>query len=267
MGLPPLILSSEVIVFFRIGAFRNLKSISFSDLKLGWHFPILGEMHWVTGTLILATVAVVVRRALHMGDNGKAQRRRQASLRPDLQALYTPVEQEVAARTTILGITLNDAFGEREANRHDMAWHIVRLAVGEWERATELTEGLQNLISRFLPDTNGVAPLRRVAISHFKSRAVRDYVGLYEFLDQLLFSPKHRFGLQLRLLFHGSTVLSKEFKRACRRGHVYARLFGRVVEPAGLLLPRFRPDQQGDSVGVPHVSGLPVAAGSARIDA
>ncbi|HMD84056.1 MAG TPA: hypothetical protein VKO18_05075, partial [Terriglobia bacterium] len=56
------------------------------------------------------------------------------------------------------------------------------------------------------------------AVDHFKSRAVKDHVGLYEFLDQVLFNSKHRFALQLRLLFRASAILGKEFKHACREG-------------------------------------------------
>src|SRR5208337_4427861 len=52
----------------------------------------------------------------------------------------------------------------------------------------------------------------------FKSRPVIDNVGLYEFLDQVLFRSKHRFSLQLRLLLRSTAVLSKEFRRACREG-------------------------------------------------
>jgi len=175
-------------------------------------------MKWVVGGFILAVVAVLLRRLLHMGAKGKGQLGRRQSLRGDLLALYEPVEQEIEARTTILGITLNEAFGEREANRHEMAWHIVRLAVGEWDHLSQLVEGLQDLASKFLPVTNGIAPVRRVAVGHFKSRAVKDYVGLYEFLDQLVFRSKHRVALQLRLLSHGSAALTKEFRGACREG-------------------------------------------------
>jgi len=74
------------------------------------------------------------------------------------------------------------------------------------------------VLSKFLPATNGIVPVRRVAVGHFKSRAVMDNAGLYEFLDQLLFNSKSRFALQLRLLFRASAILSKEFKRACREG-------------------------------------------------
>jgi hypothetical protein len=176
-------------------------------------------MQWVGGVLVLATVAVLLRRALRMGGRrAKVRARAQESLRADLQAIYAPVEQEVFARITILGITLNDAFGERQANRHEMAWHIVRLAMGEWERLTELIVGLQDLITKFLPGSIGVVPARRIAVNHFKSLTMKDYVGLYEFLDQILFRSKLRFALQLRLLSHGSAALGKEFSRACRDG-------------------------------------------------
>ena len=139
-------------------------------------------------------------------------------LRPDLQVLYEPIAQEIEAHTSILGITLNEAFGERQANRHEMAWHIVRLAIGEWKRLSELLNGLQSLLSKFLPVTNGIAPVRRVATGHFKSRLLADQVRFYEFLDQVLFSSRHRFALQLRLLTRASETLEREFKHAFREG-------------------------------------------------
>jgi len=175
-------------------------------------------VRWLIGGLILAAVAVLLGRVLNMGAKRWTQAGGLGSLGGDLCAIYQPVAQEIETHTTILGITLNDAFGEREANRHEMAWHVVRLAMGEWERLTELIVGLQSVLSKFLPATNGIVPVRRVAVSHFKSRAVIDNVGLYEFLDQILFNSKRRFALQLRLLFRATAVLSKEFKRACREG-------------------------------------------------
>jgi hypothetical protein len=175
-------------------------------------------MGWVIGGLILAAVAILLRLVLHMGAPGKAPACGSGSLRGELRAIYEPVAQEIEARATILGITLNDAFGEREANRHEMAWQVVRLAAGEWERLTELVIGVQSLTSKFLPTTTGIVPVRRVVGGRFMSRPVMDYFGLYEFLDQVLFSSKRRFSLQLRLMFRASAVLSKEFRRACREG-------------------------------------------------
>jgi len=175
-------------------------------------------MQWLIGGLIFAAVAVVLRRVLKMAATGKPRGAGAGFLCADLHAIYHPLAQEIETNTTILGITLNDAFGEREANRHEMAWHTVRLARGEWDRLTDLVVGLLGVLTKFLPSTNGIVPLRRVAVSHFKSRAVMDYVGLYEFLNQILFSSKHRFALQLRFLFRACAILSKEFKRACREG-------------------------------------------------
>ena len=176
-------------------------------------------MRWLISGLILATVAVLLRRVLRMGNTGKA-RTRGVSLGGDLEAIYEPFALEIGTHTAILGITLNDAFGEREAQRHEMAWHVVQLAVGEWERLTELVVGLQSALSKFLPAASTIVPVRRVAVGHFKSRVVRDNLGLYEFLDQILFSSKSRFALRLRLLFRSSTILRSEFRRVCREGTI-----------------------------------------------
>jgi hypothetical protein len=175
-------------------------------------------MKWLLSGLIFACVAALMRRILHMGATGKAPEGGLVTLPGEQQAIYQPLAQEIEAQTTILGITLNDAFGEREAGRDEMAWHVVRLALGEWERLTELVVGLQNLLSKLLDATNGIVPVRRVAAGHFKSRRVMDNVRLYEFLDQVLFPSKRRFALQLRLLLRASTLLGKDFKHAYREG-------------------------------------------------
>jgi hypothetical protein len=175
-------------------------------------------MKWLIAGLILGVVAVLLRWILRMDAAGKAGTGGGDSLRGDLRAIFHPLALEIEAHTTILGITLNEGFGEREANRHEMAWHLVRLAVGEWDRLTELLIGLQGVLTKFLPTTNGIFPVRRVATGHFKSRALKDYVGLYDFLDRILFNSKARFGLQLQLLGRCSGTLSKEFRRACREG-------------------------------------------------
>jgi hypothetical protein len=94
----------------------------------------------------------------------------------------------------------------------------VQLARGEWDRLAELVVGLLGVLNKYLPATSGIVPLHRVAVPHFKSRAVMDYVRLYEFLDQIHFNSKRRFALQLRFLLRACAILSKEFKRTCREG-------------------------------------------------
>ena len=188
-------------------------------------------MQWLVAGLILTVVAWSLRRMLHMNGRGKAPAGGWEYLREDVQSIYQPVAQEIETQTAILGITLNEAFGEREAARHEMAWHVVRLALGEWERLRGLVVGLQDLLVKFLPATQGIVVMRRVAVGHFKSRAAIDNVALYEFLDQVLFSSKHRFALQLRLLFRTSALLTKEFRRTCRQGE-------RTLDSSGELWTR-----------------------------
>lgn len=198
--------------------FSNTETLSISDLNSSGQFHILSSMQWIIGGLILAAVAGLLRRILRMDATAGAQGNGAWALRPHLQTIYAPFAQEIEALTAILGITLNDAFGEREANRHEMAWRVVRLAVGEWGRLTELIVGLQTILAKFVPTTNGIVPVRRVAAGHFKSTSVMDHVRLYEFLDQILFSYKGRFTVQLRLLLRASALLSKEFRHTCREG-------------------------------------------------
>jgi hypothetical protein len=175
-------------------------------------------MRWVLASLILAGVAFLLRRLLHMGAKREPVDTFLGSLRAELHSLYLPVAQEVETQTTILGVTLNEAFAERDAGRAEMSWRIVRLARGEWQRLTELVSGMHSVLAKYLPATNGVVVDRRIAVGHFKSRAAIDNVAFYEFMDQVLFSSKQRFALQLRVLFRTCALLSKDFHRTCREG-------------------------------------------------
>jgi len=173
-------------------------------------------MKWFVGVVILATVGVMLRRLLRLDTGTPTVRASLLALPPELQTLYTPLAQEIETHTAIVGISLNDAFGERQANRLGMARRMVRLALGEWDRLAELLAGLQTALSRFLPASPRIVPIRRVSVSNFRSRGARDGAGLYEFLDQIFFSSKSRYSLRLRLLFRISSLVRLEFKRACR---------------------------------------------------
>ena len=196
----------------------GLKMEAISGLMWGLHLHILEGMSWVVGGLILAAVGVLMRRILHMDRRGTPQAGMTASLKEEFLPIYNPIAQEVETHATILGITLNEAFGERDAGRIQMAWRVLRLALGEWERLTDLLIGLQDALTQGLNATSGVVAVRRVAVDHFKSRAVMDNVGLYEFLDQILFRSKTRFALQLQLLSRAIVIVTKGFKHACREG-------------------------------------------------
>ncbi len=180
--------------------------------------PILELMHGLIALLILAAVALLLRKVLHMDVDEGSEHNLLGSLSRDLHPLYSPLAQEIETQITILGITLNDAFGEREAGQHELSWHVIRLTRGEWDRLGDLVTGLQGVLAKFLPLTHEIAILRRIAIGNFKSRTMRDHVRMYEFLDQLTFSSKRRFGLQLRLLSRSRELLNNEFQRTSREG-------------------------------------------------
>jgi hypothetical protein len=175
-------------------------------------------MLWLVSGLILALVALLLRRILHMGGKHESGGNGLRSLRGELATIYETVAQEIETQTGILGVTLNEAFAEREAAHPEMAWHVVRLAMGQWERVAELIASLQAVLARVMTTTPSVVVVRRVAVGHFKSRAVIDNIAVYELLDQLLFSSKGRFALQLRFLRRASTLIKKEFRRSCWEG-------------------------------------------------
>jgi hypothetical protein len=175
-------------------------------------------MLWAVSVLILALVALLLRQILHMGRTHEPAGNGSRSLHGRLATIYQTVAQEIETQTGILGVTLNEAFTEREASHREMAWHVVRLTTGQWERVAELLSSLHTVLAKFMNTTPGVVVVRRVAVGHFKSRAVIDNIAVYELLDQLLFSSKGRFALQLRFLRRASTLLKKEFRRTCWEG-------------------------------------------------
>ena len=188
-------------------------------------------MRWIVAGLSLVAVALLLRRILSMGPRGKTHAGGLGYLREDVRNIYEPFAQAIETHTAILGITLNEAFGEREAARPEMAWHFVHLALGEWERLAELVIGLQGSLTRILPATPGVVVTRRIAVGHFKSRAIIDNVALYEFMDQVMLISKRRFALKLRVLFRTSAILRREFRNACREGE-------RTLDSSGELWTR-----------------------------
>jgi hypothetical protein len=99
-------------------------------------------MRWLAGILVLTGVGFLLRRLLWV--NSRAQRAPAglAPLGPERQAVYDGFAPEVEARTVMLGISLNDAFEERGAGRHDMAWRMIRLSAAEWDGMAKIAAGL-----------------------------------------------------------------------------------------------------------------------------
>ena len=139
-------------------------------------------------------------------------------LGPERDAIYRPIAQEIETQAAIVGISLNDAFEERDAGQAEIAWRLVRLSVSEWDRLAEILGLLSIAMSRHIGNARAVLPVRSVAADRFKSRVMVDYVRMHELFDQLVFRAKLRFQLHLRMLRRAAETLSREFRRDYRYG-------------------------------------------------
>jgi len=174
-------------------------------------FSILGDMKWMVGALILAAVGFLLRRLLW---TKVPERRPPAGLPPlgsERRAVYDGFAPEVEARIAMLGISLNDAFEERSAGRLDMAWRMVRLSASEWDGMEKIVAGLLNTLTKHVANAQVVVTSRSIHAHRFKSRTMVDFVRMHELLDQLVFSSRRRYLLQLRLLRRAAEIVTGEF--------------------------------------------------------
>src|SRR5436309_9599686 len=116
-------------------------------------------MGWLAGGLVLVVAAFMLRRLL---DISAQNPRRCAGLLPlsaDRQKIYEPLSREIETQDAILGISLNDAFEERDSGHEDISWRLIRLSASEWERQQEIVTGLLNAILKHLDQVGMVIPL------------------------------------------------------------------------------------------------------------
>ena len=183
------------------------------QLTLLWELPIsiLGDMQWMVGILILIAVGVLLRRLLWTKVPDPRPPTGLPPLGSERRAVYDGFAPEVEARIAMLGISLNDAFEERSAGRLDMAWRMVRLSAAEWDGMEKIVAGLLSTLTRHLTNAQVVVPSRSIHAHRFKSRTMVDYVRMHELLDQLVFSSRRRYQLQLRLLRRAAEIVTGEF--------------------------------------------------------
>lgn len=172
-------------------------------------------MGWFLGSLVLLAVGATLRHLLRLGRRS-ARTPGLAPLDPQRQAIYQPVALEVETQAAILGISLNDAFEERDAGHPEIAWRMVRLSVGEWNRLADLIAGLLRAAGRYLGRVQVVVPCRGVVADRFKSPTMVSYARMHELLDQLVFGSSLRFQLHLRLLRRAAETVTAEFRRRYR---------------------------------------------------
>jgi len=164
------------------------------------------------GTLIV--VALLLRRVLGMSRpkvSTDALTKRRAN---HIEPVYRQVASEIEAHSTILAVSLNDAFEESKAGRSEAAWCMVNMFASEWSRLTDLVESMQQLSLRYLPVVDLPVPVRNLDADCFRSGTMIEFVRFNGFVDQFVFRPKLRFQLQLRLQRRAIAMLSEELQGA-----------------------------------------------------
>src|SRR5271169_444923 len=104
-------------------------------------------MAWLAGGLILMVAGLVLRHALHL-DVKAGRDATEKPLSPALEAIYTPISQELETQAAILSISLNEAITERDAGRQRTAWRLVGIAASEWQRVAEIIPALLDAMQK-----------------------------------------------------------------------------------------------------------------------
>ena len=167
-------------------------------------------MAWLLGGLVLLVVGALLRRVLYPA--AEPPPRGFVPLDPARQAIYQLAASEVETRASILGISLNDAFEERDLGHREIAWRLVQLSVGEWNSLAELVADLLKAVARQAASEGVVVPFRGVGARRFRSGTMVNYVRMHELLDQLVLGSNRRFQLHLRVLRRASETLTAEFR-------------------------------------------------------
>jgi hypothetical protein len=175
-------------------------------------------MAWLAGALTLVGAALLLRRLLRINEQNPRRLVGLLPLSADRQKIYEPLAREIETQDAVLGISLNDAFEERDSGHEDISWRLIRLSLSEWDRQQEILSSLLGAVLKHVGQLGMVIPLRSLSAYGFKSPTMLDFVRMHELLDQLVFRSRLRFQLRMRVLRRATTALTSEFRRACRYG-------------------------------------------------
>jgi hypothetical protein len=177
-------------------------------------------MKWVIVSVVLVAFGSVLRRLMRLdGDPSPLFRKFPfAPLGATREAVYRPVALELETHAAIVGISLNEAFEERDTGNLDLAWHLIRLTASEWARMASILNVLLATMSKYMPTVQITGPARSMDASHFKSQIMLDFAPRHEMLAQLVFRSRPRFHVNIRGLRRASEALTADYRRMCRTG-------------------------------------------------
>jgi hypothetical protein len=192
-------------------------------------------MDWALAGVTLVAVAVVFRRVLRL-DEGARRPHALPWLRQRREQVYQPVALEIETQTVILGISLNEALGERGEGHIENAWRLVGLALCQWNRLAGDVTSLLNAIEANISSSRSALHVRNIDPQRFMSRTMMECLRMRDTLDQLVFRSRIRYQVNVRVLRRAVESLGSDLRNACRETETTA---DRPAEVWDLLDPAF----------------------------
>jgi hypothetical protein len=178
-------------------------------------------MKWVLAGAFLLVFGYILRRILRLEGEPNSLSRNVSLLAPlgaAREAVYRPVALELDTHAAIMGISLNEAFEERDNGNQDTAWRLIRLTASEWGRMVDILSALLGMMNKYMPTVNVVGPVRSMASNRFKSKVMLEFAPLHEVVNQLVFRSKLKFQVHVRILRRAAETLTADFQEVCRAG-------------------------------------------------
>jgi hypothetical protein len=169
-------------------------------------------MHWALAGVTFAVVFFVCRRVLRLDGASKVQPGF-VWLRQEREQIYQTVAMEIETQTVILGISLNEALGERDDGRTENAWRLVGLALCQWKRLAENARSLLNVLDANVSSARSALRVRTIHPQLFRSRTMLEFVHMRDALNQLVFRSKIRYQMNVRVLRRAVESLSSDFQK------------------------------------------------------
>ncbi|MGH9352366.1 MAG: hypothetical protein ACRD2G_09425 [Terriglobia bacterium] len=167
-------------------------------------------MAWALAILALLVVGYVFRRILRL-DEPEPRARGLIPLPADLESIYRPVSLELETQVVLLGISLNEALGQRQAGSEENAWRLVRLALCQWERLSDAVAVVLKSIADHFPQTRSLVSVRDLTSHQFKSHAMIESMQTGAMLHEVIFRSKSRYQFQVRVIRRAVDMLTLEF--------------------------------------------------------
>lgn len=174
-------------------------------------------MAWALAIAALLVVGYVFRRILRLDESPRPVNGR-SLLAPEAEQIYRPVSLELETQIILLGISLNEALGQRDAGDEENAWRLARLALCQWERLAERVAVVLNTVSDHLPQAHSLVAVRDLTAHHFKSQAMVDSMRAGAMLHEVLFPSKSRYQFQVRIIRRAVETLTLEFSSSLSAG-------------------------------------------------